>query len=158
MIAALAAAFFSIVPVASAQVSGPDLIVRLERLENQIRVLTGAVEQLQFRNQQLEQQLKRSQDEALARTSPQLKPLDKRVLLHAHCHQKAFGAVKPILQVLKLIPGVEPELIESSCCGMAGSFGYEASHYDVSMQMAEAHLLPAVRKYPGAIVVADGTS
>jgi FAD/FMN-containing dehydrogenase/Fe-S oxidoreductase len=87
-----------------------------------------------------------------------LKPLDKRVLLHGHCHQKAFGVVSPIMQVLRLIPNVEPELIESSCCGMAGSFGYEASHYDVSMQMAELSLLPAVRKYPGAIVVADGTS
>jgi len=60
--------------------------------------------------------------------------------------------------VLKLIPGAKPELIESSCCGMAGSFGYEASHYEVSMQMAEASLLPAVRKSPDAIVVADGTS
>jgi FAD/FMN-containing dehydrogenase/Fe-S oxidoreductase len=87
-----------------------------------------------------------------------LHPLDKRVLLHGHCHQKAFGAVSPILEVLKLIPGVEPELIESSCCGMAGSFGYESTHYEVSMQMAELSLLPAVRKYPGAIVVADGTS
>jgi Fe-S oxidoreductase len=87
-----------------------------------------------------------------------LRPLDKRVMLHAHCHQKAFGVVPPIQEVLKLIPGVEPELIESSCCGMAGSFGYEASHHDVSMQMAELSLLPAVRKYPGAIVVADGTS
>ena len=87
-----------------------------------------------------------------------LRPLDKRVLLHGHCHQKAFAAVTPILEVLKLIPGVQPELIESSCCGMAGSFGYEAGHYDVSMEMAELNLLPAVRKFPGAIVVADGTS
>jgi FAD/FMN-containing dehydrogenase/Fe-S oxidoreductase len=87
-----------------------------------------------------------------------LKPLDRRVLLHGHCHQKAFDAVSPIVEVLKLVPGVEPELIESSCCGMAGSFGYEAAHYDVSMQMAELSLLPAIRKYPGAIVVADGTS
>jgi FAD/FMN-containing dehydrogenase/Fe-S oxidoreductase len=87
-----------------------------------------------------------------------LRPLDKRVLLHGHCHQKAFAAVTPIIEVLKLIAGVEPELIESSCCGMAGSFGYEAGHFDVSMEMAELNLLPAVRKYPGAIVVADGTS
>jgi FAD/FMN-containing dehydrogenase/Fe-S oxidoreductase len=87
-----------------------------------------------------------------------LRPLDKRVLLHGHCHQKAFGAVNPIVDVLKLIPGVKPEVIESSCCGMAGSFGYEAGHYDVSMQMAELSLLPAIRKFPGAIVVADGTS
>ncbi|MET3496671.1 FAD-binding and (Fe-S)-binding domain-containing protein [Variovorax boronicumulans] len=87
-----------------------------------------------------------------------LKPSTAPILLHGHCHQKAFGAVSPILDVLKLIPGAEPELIESSCCGMAGSFGYEASHFEVSMQMAEASLLPAVRAKPDAIVVADGTS
>ena len=60
--------------------------------------------------------------------------------------------------MLRLIPGAKPELIESSCCGMAGSFGYEAAHHDVSMQMAELSLLPAVRNAPDAIVVADGTS
>jgi FAD/FMN-containing dehydrogenase/Fe-S oxidoreductase len=87
-----------------------------------------------------------------------LKPTTQPILLHGHCHQKAFGAVSPIIDVLKLIPGAQPELIESSCCGMAGSFGYEAAHYDVSMQMAELSLLPAVRKQPDAIVVADGTS
>jgi Fe-S oxidoreductase len=87
-----------------------------------------------------------------------LKPLDRPVLVHGHCHQKAFGAVSPVLEVLKLVPGVQPQLIESSCCGMAGSFGYEASHHAVSMQMAELSLLPAVRSAPDAIVVADGTS
>ncbi|MEO8024682.1 FAD-linked oxidase C-terminal domain-containing protein, partial [Polaromonas sp.] len=87
-----------------------------------------------------------------------LQPVDEAILLHGHCHQKAFGAVSPIMDVLKLIPGAAPELIESSCCGMAGSFGYEASHYEVSMQMAELSLLPAVRQRPDAIVVADGTS
>ena len=60
--------------------------------------------------------------------------------------------------LLRLIPGAQPELIESSCCGMAGSFGYEASHHEVSMQMAEASLLPAVRRAPSAVIVADGTS
>jgi len=84
------------------------------------------------------------------------RPAPAPILLHGHCHQKAFGAVAPILEVLRLIPGAKPELIETSCCGMAGSFGYD--HYDVSMQMAELSLLPAVRKNPGAIVVADGTS
>ena len=87
-----------------------------------------------------------------------LKPVSQPILLHGHCHQKAFGAVSPIMDVLKLIPGAKPELIESSCCGMAGSFGYEANHYEVSMQMAELSLLPAVRQQPDAIVVADGTS
>jgi Fe-S oxidoreductase len=87
-----------------------------------------------------------------------LRPATRPILLHGHCHQKAFGAVSPILEVIKLIPGARPELIESSCCGMAGSFGYEASHFAVSMQMAELSLLPAVRKQPDAVVVADGTS
>jgi FAD/FMN-containing dehydrogenase/Fe-S oxidoreductase len=88
----------------------------------------------------------------------QLKPTDKPILLHGHCHQKAFDAVSPIMEVIKLIPGAQPELIDSSCCGMAGSFGYETSHYDVSMQMAELSLLPTIRKQIDAIVVADGTS
>jgi Fe-S oxidoreductase len=89
-----------------------------------------------------------------------LKALDRPILVHGHCHQKAFGAVAPILDVLKLIPGAQPRLIESSCCGMAGSFGYEAGHYDVSMRMAEADLLPALRAAASeaAIVVANGTS
>ena len=63
-----------------------------------------------------------------------------------------------VLEVIQLIPQAKPQLIESSCCGMAGSFGYEASHLDVSMQMAELSLLPAIRQQSDAIVVADGTS
>ncbi|MBK6469715.1 MAG: FAD-binding protein [Betaproteobacteria bacterium] len=92
------------------------------------------------------------------RFSLQLRPLGKPLLVHGHCHQKAFGAVSPLLDVLRLIPGAQPQLIESSCCGMAGSFGYEAKHQEVSMQMAEATLLPAIRQQPDAVVVADGTS
>jgi Fe-S oxidoreductase len=88
--------------------------------------------------------------------------LTRPILLHGHCHQKAFDAVNPILEVLNWLPRAEgvakPALIESSCCGMAGSFGYEASHIDISMQMAELSLLPAIRKQADAIVVADGTS
>jgi Fe-S oxidoreductase len=85
-----------------------------------------------------------------------LKPAGAPILLHGHCHQKAFGTVPAILEVLYLIPGARPELIETSCCGMAGSFGYD--HYDISMQMAELNLLPAIRKHPDAIIVAGGTS
>jgi Fe-S oxidoreductase len=87
-----------------------------------------------------------------------LKAADKSVLFHGHCHQKAFAAVTPALELLKLIPNAEPKLIESSCCGMAGSFGYEAEHIEVSKQMAEANLLPSIRKSPDSWVVADGTS
>jgi Fe-S oxidoreductase len=84
---------------------------------------------------------------------------EKKALLHGHCHQKAFDAMPAVHKVLKLIPGLEVEAIESSCCGMAGAFGYEAAHYDVSMKMAELSLLPRVRK-AGAdeLIVADGTS
>jgi Fe-S oxidoreductase len=85
-------------------------------------------------------------------------PVAEKILVHGHCHQKAFAAVGPVLEVLRLLPGASPELIESSCCGMAGSFGYEARHQEVSMGMAEASLLPAIRRAPEAIVVADGTS
>jgi len=92
------------------------------------------------------------------RFSIQLKGTDRPLLVHAHCHQKAFGAVNSLLEVARLIPGAKPELIESSCCGMAGSFGYEAAHYAVSLQMAEASLLPAIRARADAIVVAGGTS
>ena len=66
--------------------------------------------------------------------------------------------MNPILEVLELIPNSKPRLIESSCCGMAGSFGFEAAHHDVSMRMAELTCLPALRAAPDAIVVADGTS
>jgi FAD/FMN-containing dehydrogenase/Fe-S oxidoreductase len=89
-----------------------------------------------------------------------LGPLDaKTAHLHGHCHQKAFGLVPDVVGVLRLVPGLEVKLIDGSCCGMAGAFGYEASHYDVSMAMAEQTLLPAVRAAdPEALIVADGTS
>jgi Fe-S oxidoreductase len=63
-----------------------------------------------------------------------------------------------VLAALRLIPGAQVSMIESSCCGMAGSFGYEAAHLEASMRMAELSLLPAVRAAKEAIVVADGTS
>jgi Fe-S oxidoreductase len=87
-----------------------------------------------------------------------LKEASKSVLFHGHCHQKAFAAVTPAMELLKLIPKADPKLIESSCCGMAGSFGYEAEHIEVSKQMAELSLLPSIRKSPDSWVVADGTS
>ena len=86
-------------------------------------------------------------------------PIKKKALVHGHCHQKAFGAMGAVQTALNLIPELEVELIESSCCGMAGSFGYEADHYDVSMSMAELDLLPAIRNADDqTLIVADGTS
>jgi len=86
-------------------------------------------------------------------------PTKKRALLHGHCHQKSFDAMKSVEAVLKLVPELEVETIESSCCGMAGSFGYAADTIDVSYAMGELSLLPAIRKAPpDALIVADGTS
>jgi FAD/FMN-containing dehydrogenase/Fe-S oxidoreductase len=88
-----------------------------------------------------------------------LTPMKKRALLHGHCHQKSFDTMSAVETALKLIPDLEVEKIESSCCGMAGSFGYHADTIDVSRAMGELSLLPAVRKAPDdAIIVADGTS
>jgi FAD/FMN-containing dehydrogenase/Fe-S oxidoreductase len=82
-----------------------------------------------------------------------------RALLHGHCHQKAFDALAATRAVLEQVPGLAVDVVESSCCGMAGSFGYEAEHYDVSMAMAEAALLPAVRAASAdTLIVAGGTS
>jgi Fe-S oxidoreductase len=101
-----------------------------------------------------------ARERAAGRLELALKPLpQKKALLHGHCHQKAFAAMPAVEQVLKLIPGLAVETVESSCCGMAGAFGYEAAHYDVSMKMGELSLLPKVRA-AGAdeLIVADGTS
>ncbi|TFV29398.1 FAD-binding oxidoreductase [Bradyrhizobium frederickii] len=82
-----------------------------------------------------------------------------KAVVHGHCHQKSFGAFKPVEQVLRLVPGLEVKTIESSCCGMAGAFGYGADTYDAAIEMAELSLLPAVRRAgPDTLVVADGTS
>jgi Fe-S oxidoreductase len=88
-----------------------------------------------------------------------LKSIGAQALLHGHCHQKAFGAMPAVERVLKLVPGLQVQTVESSCCGMSGSFGYEAEHYDVSMKMGEVSLLPAVRGASAeTLIVADGTS
>jgi FAD/FMN-containing dehydrogenase/Fe-S oxidoreductase len=88
-----------------------------------------------------------------------LRPVAKRALLHGHCHQKAFAAMGAVESVLKLVPELAVETVETSCCGMAGAFGYGADTVDVSLKMAELALLPAVRKAEGdTLIIADGTS
>jgi len=80
-------------------------------------------------------------------------------LLHGHCHQKALVGTAHALELLRMIPGVAVREVDSGCCGMAGSFGYEAEHYDISLKIGERALLPAVRALPPeAEVVAMGTS
>jgi FAD/FMN-containing dehydrogenase/Fe-S oxidoreductase len=100
-------------------------------------------------------------EEFLARDLGKLKfkQMKKQVLLHGHCHQKAFDVMPAVEKVLRSIPGVEVETVQTSCCGMAGSFGYEAEHYEVSMKMAELSLLPSMRNASKeTLLVADGTS
>lgn len=89
-----------------------------------------------------------------------LKPIPGgRALVHGHCHQKAFGAMKSVKKVLGWIPDFEFEIIDASCCGMSGSFGLEAEHHDASLAMAELALLPAIRAASvDTLIVADGFS
>lgn len=88
-----------------------------------------------------------------------LRAMAGQALVHGHCHQKAFGAMKAMRKVLGLVPDLQVKFIEASCCGMAGAFGLEAEHYEVSMQMGELSLLPQVRA-AGAdtLLIANGTS
>lgn len=82
-----------------------------------------------------------------------------RMRIHGHCHQKAFGGTQATVAMLRRLPGAEVEEIESGCCGMAGSFGYHAEHYDTSLLMGELSLLPAVRGADADTrIVANGTS
>jgi Fe-S oxidoreductase len=82
-----------------------------------------------------------------------------RALVHGHCHQKAFGVMPAVVAALRLVPGLAVETVQSSCCGMAGAFGYQKEHVDVSLAMGELALLPAVRAAGSdTVIVADGTS
>jgi FAD/FMN-containing dehydrogenase/Fe-S oxidoreductase len=83
----------------------------------------------------------------------------KSFLLHGHCHQKAHVGSGPSLQVLRLLPGAKVEEVDSGCCGMAGSFGYEKEHYDLSLAIGNRRLFPAVKaKGPEWEIVASGVS
>ncbi len=100
-----------------------------------------------------------AREQAAGRLNLPLGPLKRKALLHGHCHQKAFDAMGAVESMLKLVPELSVETVESSCCGMAGAFGYAASTIDVSLKMGELSLLPAVRKSAAdALIVADGTS
>jgi len=89
-----------------------------------------------------------------------LSPMEGRTaLLHGHCHQKAFGTVGVAVQALQLIPGLDVETFDATCCGMAGSFGYEAEHYEMSLKIGELDVLPRMRAAPPhTLLAASGTS
>jgi Fe-S oxidoreductase len=120
-------------------------------------VKTDAAHQVATRALLFEEFLAR--EAAAGRLKLPLQPTKKRVLLHGHCHQKSFDTMTAVETALKLVPGLHVTPIESSCCGMAGAFGYHADTIAVSRAMGELSLLPAVRQAPDdAIIVADGTS
>lgn len=89
-----------------------------------------------------------------------LTPMEGRTaLLHGHCHQKAFGTVGAAVKALQLIPALSVETFDSTCCGMAGSFGYEAEHYEMSLRIGELGVLPKMRAAtPDTLLAANGTS
>ena len=97
-------------------------------------------------------------EQLLAREELQLDlaPRQETAVVHGHCHQKALVGTGPLLSALGKVPDLKCELVDSGCCGMAGSFGYE--HYDLSMQIGERVLFPAVRRHTGTLVVAPGFS
>ena len=83
----------------------------------------------------------------------------RKILFHGHCHQKAAGATAGSVELLRRIPDASVDVLDAGCCGMAGSFGFEAEKYEVSMRCGERVLLPAVRAAsPDTLVIADGYS
>jgi FAD/FMN-containing dehydrogenase/Fe-S oxidoreductase len=90
---------------------------------------------------------------------PRFRMAPRQVLLHGHCHQKSLVGSGPSLRLLGLPPGYRVTEVDSGCCGMAGAFGYEKEHYDISLKIGEIRLFPAIRgASPDALIVASGTS
>jgi FAD/FMN-containing dehydrogenase/Fe-S oxidoreductase len=87
-----------------------------------------------------------------------LKPRAETCVIHGHCHQKALVGTRGTAAALRLVPELQVEVLETGCCGMAGSFGFEREHFDVSVAVAELDLLPALKTRPDAVVAAPGTS
>jgi Fe-S oxidoreductase len=99
-----------------------------------------------------------AREQTAGRWSLKFNAAGKKLLVHGHCHQKAVGAMKAMRKVLKSVQGLDFELLETSCCGMAGHFGLEAEHYDISQNMAELALFPALRAEPEADILSNGFS
>jgi FAD/FMN-containing dehydrogenase/Fe-S oxidoreductase len=93
------------------------------------------------------------------RFAPKLRPLAAKAVLHTHCHQKAFATGGASVACLSLVPGLAVESFDATCCGMAGAFGYEAEHYEMSLRIGELGVLPRLRAAaPADLLVAAGTS
>jgi Fe-S oxidoreductase len=102
-------------------------------------------------------------EEVLDSAAPRLVKLRadgrQRILVHVHCHQRSLVGVEPMLRVLRRLPDTEVVALDAGCCGMAGSFGYEKEHYEVSRLVGEQRLFPALRQEPAAtVLIAPGFS
>jgi len=98
-------------------------------------------------------------ESAAGRFAPELRAPAPAALIHGHCHQKAFGTLAAVERMLRLVPGLSVSTFDSTCCGMAGAFGYEAEHYEMSLKIGELAVLPTVRAAPPeTLIVAAGTS
>jgi Fe-S oxidoreductase len=87
-----------------------------------------------------------------------IQPAADQILVHGHCHQKSLFGMEAVKSIFALWPEIKFEEIDSGCCGMAGSFGYEAKHYELSKQMAERVLIPSIEDHPEALIIANGFS
>jgi FAD/FMN-containing dehydrogenase/Fe-S oxidoreductase len=98
-------------------------------------------------------------DDGSLKLDPGSKVAGSRIAFHGHCHQKALAGTKATVEMLKRIPGAEVVELDAGCCGMAGSFGFETEHYELSMQIGELRLFPALRREDaGTVVAATGVS
>jgi Fe-S oxidoreductase len=100
-----------------------------------------------------------AEEAAAGRFAPPLRPVPGKAVLHSHCHQKAFAIGGAGVAALSLVPGLAVETFDSTCCGMAGAFGYEAEHYDMSLRIGELSVLARLRRTDAAdLLAASGTS
>jgi Fe-S oxidoreductase len=98
-------------------------------------------------------------DDGALRLDPDSPVSRRRILFHGHCHQKALAGTAATVALLQRLPGADVVELDAGCCGMAGSFGFEAEHYGLSMQIGESRLFPAVRgEAAGTLVAATGVS
>jgi Fe-S oxidoreductase len=98
-------------------------------------------------------------DDGSLKLDPGSRVAGSRIVFHGHCHQKALAGTKATVELLRRIPGADVVELDAGCCGMAGSFGFEAEHYELSMQIGELRLFPALRgEDAGTLVAATGVS
>ncbi|RLU81780.1 FAD-binding oxidoreductase [Streptomyces griseocarneus] len=117
------------------------------------------IEDLAGRVRQIEELLTEAVDEGRLRLREDSWPAGRRLLFHGHCHQKAEVGTQATVELLKRLPGVEVVELDAGCCGMAGSFGFESEHYDLSMTIGDDRLFPAIRtEADDTVLVATGVS